>query len=219
MKHHHRTGPCPSADYALHIVGAESMTVIARHHIHHHNPVMARYSAGLRTPHGTVRRPEQVAVNVALRLTHILQITLRGAPQALQMVHCMVSHTMPPGEHFPVKAGIFAHIIAYHEERGLYAETVEQVEHIRSRLRYGAVIEGEVDRRMPRLSRIEPELSGSVKPAEYRRGRFYYSHIDGCLASNSSLIRLLRFMSTLRISGSAIMDSLDTPPATYCSIA
>ncbi len=88
------------------------------------------------------------------------------------MVHCMVSPHDAPGRALPGKGRGYLRTLSPTMKKNVafYAETVEQVKHIRSRLRYGAVVEGEVDRRMPRLSRIEPELSGSGKSAEYRRG-------------------------------------------------
>ena len=91
-----------------------------------------------------MRRPEEVGVQISVGTLHIVHIGRDTVEQTANMIVRVVAEAMAALAHHSELLGVLAHVVAHHEERSLDAVVVEDIEHPRRYLWYGAVVEGEV---------------------------------------------------------------------------
>ena len=126
-----------------HLVGIESLGVVARHEVPHHDGEMMAHLDVLSVAHPSVRRSEEFRLNEAVGFVHVPYIIF-GMHQPGDVVVGVVAHTVPTSFHLFEEFGILPHVVAHHEESSLHSVLVENVKNPRRGFRNGSVVEGDI---------------------------------------------------------------------------
>lgn len=138
-----------TADIAAHILQdiprLHASAVVARDHVVHDDIVAAFERRSLTPAHDAVRRPEQRRAYQGVSLGNIAQIAAARCVTPLQVVHGVVAYGVSAAAHFVKQLGIAPHVVAHHKKGGLDTLGIEDVKHLRSHLRDGPVVKGQID--------------------------------------------------------------------------
>ena len=104
-----------------------------------------------------------------LRLAYIVQVAVGGMFKPPQVVEGMVADAMSAFQHLAEHVGIFADVVAHHEEGGFHAVMVQLLEHPGGHFGDGTVIEGQVDFL---FRRCHPPQGARIELADKFRGLF-----------------------------------------------
>ncbi len=144
MEYDYRAIAGKSAYVVEYLLTCELARIIAGHQIVHHNIVMLFQSLALMPADEAVGRPEEGTVDERGSLRNITQVTAGIHLHALKVVHGVVAVGVAASAYFFQQLRMAAYIVADHEECGLYAVAVEQIENPGGLFRYGAVVEGQI---------------------------------------------------------------------------
>jgi hypothetical protein len=86
-----------------------------------------------------------VAVDVGIGFLHVVAIFLDGMAESYDVVVGMVAHLVALGLYAFEEFGILTHVVAHHEEGGVYAVLTEYIEDKGGSLGDWTVIEGQID--------------------------------------------------------------------------
>ena len=114
-------------------------------------------------------RTEQIGVQILIGLLDVAHIRADAVQMTADVVECVVAQAVTAGFHHFKLGGMLANVVAHHEERGLHAVAVEDIEHPGGDFGNGAVVEREVDRA---LRRIHPPQGVGIEPTEKKGGLF-----------------------------------------------
>jgi ApbE superfamily uncharacterized protein (UPF0280 family) len=92
-----------------------------------------------------VRRTEEVGVDIGIGLLDVVAVFVEGVADTADVVVCVVSNLVTFGEDALVEVRVLAHVVAHHEEGGVYAVLTEYIEDKGGSLGDWTVIEGQID--------------------------------------------------------------------------
>ena len=154
--------------------------------------------------HPAVGGSEKIGVQIFVGPLHIAHIRADAVQMSADVVESMVAQTMAAGfDHFK-DIGMLANVVAHHEERGLHAVTVEDIEHPRGGFGDGAIVESEIHRA---FRRIHPPQSVGIEPTE-KKGGLFDDHARSNRLVFCSLLGILGQIA-LRIGGAARVHRRD----------
>jgi len=128
-----------------HILGSEPFGVVAGDQVPHHHLVLTAEQGILRQAHPSVRRTEEVGVDIGIGLLDVVAVFVEGVADTADVVVCVVSNLVTFGEDALVEVRVLAHVVAHHEEGGVYAVLTEYIEDKGGSLGDWTVIEGQID--------------------------------------------------------------------------
>ena len=133
---------------ALHIVNhllwGNHSGIIATYHVVHHYIVVQLEGLHLSPTQSAVGGAEEGGAQQEIGLGNVAQVVDAGVFAAVQMVHGVVAYCVAALVHFFDQFGVSFGILSHHEEGGLYAIAIQNVEHLRSNLRHRAIVECEI---------------------------------------------------------------------------
>ena len=152
------------------IVGGHPLGVVARDDIPHDDFVAAAKECILWYAHPAVGWPEEVATDVSIGFFDVVAVFVQGMAEAADVVVCVVSDLMTIIDDLLIEFGVFTDVVADHEEGGVYAMLLEDLQDEWCGLGDWAVVEGEVDCTFATVH--SPECLW-VEPAEIDGGLLY----------------------------------------------
>ena len=132
-----------------------------------------------------------MALDIGIGFLDVIAVLLDGVVEPLNVIVGMVAHLMAFSEDAFIEFGVFAHVVAHHEEGGFDIELLQRVEDEGCGLRDRAVIEGQID---CLLVTVHSPVGFRIEPAE----------VDGGLLNEHLIIYdltiyYLRFTRRLRL--------------------
>ena len=97
-------------------------------------------------PHPSVRRPEQASVDDVVGLLHVKDVGYGPVLKRSKVIESVVAHDVPLGHNPVVQVMVSEHVLANHEESGLYSEFLQRVKNERGRLGDRPVIKRQINR-------------------------------------------------------------------------
>ena len=155
------------------ILGRHPFGVVAGDKVPHDDLVFAAEPRVLRHAHPAMWRSHVVAMDIGIGFLDVVAVLVDGVGDTLDVVVRMVAHLMTLGQDTFVELRVLAHIVAHHEEGGLGAKLLQRVENKGCSLRYGAVVEGQID---CLLVTVHSPVGLRIKPAEVNC-RLLYKHL------------------------------------------
>lgn len=152
----------------------QPFAVVAGYKIPHHDAVFPFQDHILQPSHVSVRRSEQIRMEIGVGFVGIGQIVPAQVFESADMIEGVVADAVPSFDYHPELFRMLAYIVSHHEEGCLDVIFVQQVQYPGSYLRDRAVIEGQVNGFY--LLVHAPEGTG-IKPAYDLRGLFYQHFI------------------------------------------
>ena len=154
------------------ILGRHPFGVVAGDKVPHDNLVFAAEPRVLCHAHPAMWRSHVVAMDIGIGLLDVVAVLVDGVGDTLDVVVRMVAHLMALGQDTFVELRVLPHIVAHHEEGGLGVKLLQCVENKGCSLRYGAVVEGQID---GLLVTVHSPVGLWIKPAEVNC-RLLYKH-------------------------------------------
>ena len=154
-----------AADIGKHILRRECSIIVSRNDIPHYNAVFPTKEKRLREAHVAVGRTEKSGRDEGSGLLNVAEVVARPIAQTLDMIKGMIAHTMSPFDDHPENLGVFADIIAYHEESSLHAIAIQNIKNPRRNLGNRSVVESQVNTfgrcgKMPKRMREKKAIKG-----------------------------------------------------------
>ena len=151
-----------------HLVGCETVGVVACHEVPHDDGEAMAQTYVLRVPHPSVRWPEKVAVNEVVGLQHIAMVAA-GLRNKLDVIVRVIADTMATAQHLFIEFGVLVHVVAYHEEGCLHAVTVQCIKNPRRSFGDRTIVERQI---YTTFVGVHTPDGTRVEPTEPRRGLF-----------------------------------------------
>ena len=88
---------------------------------------------------------EQIGLQGLVGLVCIGQIVFAQILESADMVVSVVAYAVTAFHNHTEHIGVFAHIVAHHEEGGFYLKMIKNIQHKRRGFGNGSVIEGQIN--------------------------------------------------------------------------